>query len=74
MCGDCVCTAGSSGTAGLDCVLEDVSYSMFFFCCLVCVATVFAVGVLVGLVAWIVCKRILLIVFCFCCLMCVAVV
>ena len=30
-----------------------------------CVATVFAVGVLVGLVAWIVCWRMFLILYCF---------
>ena len=31
----------------------------------VCVATVFAVGLLVGLVSWIVCWRIFLILYCF---------
>ena len=30
VCGDCVCSGGSSGTAGLDCVLEDVSNTMLF--------------------------------------------
>ena len=30
VCGDCVCSGGSSGTAGLDCVLEDVSKTMLF--------------------------------------------
>ena len=28
--GDCVCSWGSSGTGGLDCVLEDVSKTMLF--------------------------------------------
>ena len=28
VCGGSVCTGGSSGTGGLDCVLEDVSNSM----------------------------------------------
>ena len=30
VCGDCVCSGGSSGTGGLDCVLEDVSNTMLF--------------------------------------------
>ena len=30
VCGDCVCSWGSSGTGGLDCVLEDVSNTMLF--------------------------------------------
>ena len=30
VCGDCVCSGGSSGTACLDCVLEDVSKTMLF--------------------------------------------
>ena len=30
VCGDCVCSGGSSGTVGLDCVLEDVSNTMLF--------------------------------------------
>ena len=30
VCGDCVCNGGSSGTGGLDCVLEDVSNTMSF--------------------------------------------
>ena len=30
VCGDCVCSGGSSGTGGMDCVLEDVSYTMLF--------------------------------------------
>ena len=29
-CGDCVCSGGSSGTGGLDCVLEDFSNTMLF--------------------------------------------
>ena len=28
--GDCVCSGGSSGTAGLDCVLKDISNIMLF--------------------------------------------
>ena len=56
VCGGCVCSGGSSGTASVDFVLNDVSNTMFFFFCfLVCLATVFAVEVLVGLLAWIVC-------------------
>ena len=30
VCGDCVCSGGSSGTDGLDCVLEDVSNTKLF--------------------------------------------
>ena len=30
VCGDCVCSGGSSGTGGLDCVLEDVANTMLF--------------------------------------------
>ena len=30
VCGGSVCTGGSSGTGGLDCVLEDVSNTMLF--------------------------------------------
>ena len=30
MCGGCVCSWDSSGTGGLDCVLEDVSNTMLF--------------------------------------------
>ena len=30
MCGHSVCNGGSSGTGGLDCVLEDVSNTMLF--------------------------------------------
>ena len=30
VCGDCVCSGASSGTACLDCVLEDVSKTMLF--------------------------------------------
>ena len=30
VCGDCVCSGGSSGTGGLDCVLEDVFKTMLF--------------------------------------------
>ena len=30
VCGDCVCSGGSSGTGGLDCVLEDVSKTILF--------------------------------------------
>ena len=30
VCGDCVCSGGSSGTVGLDCVLEDVSNTKLF--------------------------------------------
>ena len=31
VCGDCVCSGSSSGTAGLGCVLEDVCNNMLFF-------------------------------------------
>ena len=48
-----MCSGGSSWTASVDFVLNDVSSTMFFFCFLVCVAAVCAVGVLVGLVVWI---------------------
>ena len=57
VCGGCACSGGSSGFSGVDCVLEDVSNTKLYqvvFCCLVCVAAVCAVGILVGLVAWIV--------------------
>ena len=30
VCGDCVCSGGSSGTGGLDCVLEEVSKTILF--------------------------------------------
>ena len=50
-----MCSGNSSGTSGVDCVLEDVSNTFFGFCCLTCAAADCAVGVLVGLVAWIVC-------------------
>ena len=30
VCGDCVCSGGSSGTSGLGCVLEDVSNNILF--------------------------------------------
>ena len=30
VCGGCVCTGGSSGTGGLDYVMEDVSKTMLF--------------------------------------------
>ena len=39
-----------------------------------CAAAVCAAAVLVGLVAWIVCWRMFLILCCFCCLVCVAAV
>ena len=45
-------------------MLEYVSITVVF-CCLVCVATLFAVRVLVGLVACIVCWRIFLILYFF---------
>ena len=67
LCGGCVCSGVSSGTRAVDCVLEDVSNTMLFslVSCLVCVAAVCAVGILVGLVAWIVCWRMFLIPCCF---------
>ena len=57
VCGGCVCSGVSSGTRAVDCVLEDVSNTMLFslVSCLVCVAAVCAVGIIVGLVAWILC-------------------
>ena len=64
VCCGSVCIEGSSGTGGMDCVLEDVSNTMLFSLAL-CVAAVCAVGILVGLVAWIVCWRIFLILCCF---------
>ena len=30
VCGGCLCSGGSSGTGGVDCVLEDVSKTMLF--------------------------------------------
>ena len=30
VCGGCVCSGDSSGTSGVDCVLEDVSNTMLF--------------------------------------------
>ena len=30
VCGGCLCSGGSSGTGGVDCVLEDVSNTMLF--------------------------------------------
>ena len=30
VCGGCLCSGGSSGTGGMDCVLEDVSNTMLF--------------------------------------------
>ena len=64
VCSDCVCSGRSSGTGGLDCVLEDVSITMLFSVAW-CVATLFAVRVPVGLVACIVCWKIFLILYCF---------
>ena len=64
VCSDCVFSEGFSGTGGLDCVLEYVSNTMLFSV-LWCVATVSAVGVLVGLVAWIVRWRMFLLLYCF---------
>ena len=68
LCGGCLCSGGSSGTASVDFVLNDDSKTMLFvFSCLVCAAAVCAVGVLVfsGLVAWIVCWRMFLKLCCF---------
>ena len=31
VCGGCVCSGDSSGTSGVDCVLEDVSNTMLIF-------------------------------------------
>ena len=64
MCGGCLCSGCSSGTGGVDCVLEDVSNTMLFSLAL-CVAAVCALGNLVGLVAWIVFWRMFLILFWF---------
>ena len=59
MFGGCGSSEGSSGTKGVDCVLEDVSNTMLFLLPSVCVAAVCAVGILVGLVAWIVLEDVL---------------
>ena len=64
VCDGCVCSGDSSGTSGMDCVLQDVSNTILFSLAL-CVAAVCAVGILVGLVAWIVCWRMFLVLCCF---------
>ena len=71
MCCGSVCSGGSSGTGGMDCVLEDVSNTILFSLAL-CVAAVCAVGILVGLVGWIVCGRMFLILCCCLLPVCVA--
>ena len=55
-----MCSGGSSGTGGLDCVLEGFLILFKFLLPSVCGDCVFAVEVLVRLVAWIVCWRMFL--------------
>ena len=74
MCGSCLCSGGSSGTGGVDCVLEDVSNTMLFsvveFVWRLVVQFCLCRGVLVGLGASIVCWRMFLI-LCYFLLLCV---
>ena len=64
MCRGFVCSGGATGTGGLVFVLDDVS-KILLFCCPVCVAAVFAVGLLVELVVWILCWMMFPILCCF---------
>ena len=66
VCDFCVSSGGSSGTSGVDCVLEDVSNTRLFSVSHLCVAALCALRVLAGLVARVVCWRMVLI---FCCFM-----